>query len=204
MLSADDTAKLRKKAGEYNDLWDKHLRSCAEFDNARKRWDRERSELVKFSNFMLIKDFVVILDELGHALDSIKKLQSQDAIAQGIELTYNNMFNLLKKEGVSCIEAVGKKFDPHMHEIIGQKESDDDREHIVLEEVQKGYLLADKVLRTSKVIIGIKRQKSEVGPDATAGIKSQETEYKEEIAEDINTEEEKQEENSSKNIEEGD
>ena len=178
-----------KKAQDYNALWDKHLRICAEFDNARKRWDRERKEVVKFSNFLLIKELIIILDELGHALESIKEHSSQDAITEGINITYNKLFGLLKKEGVQHIESLGKKFDPHLHEIVGQIEADDDQEHVVLEEVQRGYLLADKVLRTSNVIIGIKKQKSED--------RSQNSEYKDEIEEKREIDEQSQEKTSN-------
>jgi molecular chaperone GrpE len=157
-LTANEIQVLKKKEIEYNSVWDKYLRICAEFDNARKRWDREREELAKFSNLLLLRELIVINDELEHALMSFKNHKGHEAIEQGVALTYNKLIALLKKEGVASIEAAGKKFDPHIHEIVGQKESADEFEHVVLIEVQKGYMLADKVLRTSKVIIGIKKK----------------------------------------------
>jgi len=156
-LTGEETEELRRKASEYDSLWDKYLRVCADFDNARKRWEKENKDLVKFANHNLIRELIVIVDELEHALKATKEHSSQEEITKGIKITYNNLLNLLKKEGLVPIEAKGKKFDPHIHEIVGQREIDKVEEHIVLEEIQKGYLLGDKVLRTSKVIVAVKR-----------------------------------------------
>jgi molecular chaperone GrpE len=150
--------ELQKKASDYDSLWDKYLRLCADFDNSRKRWDKDRVDLLKFANYSLIADLVVIVDELEHALRAIKDHSSSEDILRGVEMTYRNLVTILKKQGLKAIEAKDKKFDPHVHEIVGQKEASDDKEHFVLEEVQKGYLLEDKLLRTSKVIIGIKKK----------------------------------------------
>jgi molecular chaperone GrpE len=154
--------ELKKKTQEYDALWDRYLRVCADFDNARKRWERERHEITKFANSKLIRELVIILDELEQASKVIKEHNPNPEILKGIQITYNNLLNILKREGLVIIEAKDKKFDPHLHEIVGQRESEDELEHIVLEEVQKGYLLGDRVLRTSKVIIGVKRKVKEV------------------------------------------
>ncbi len=145
-----------KKAAEYDALWDKYLRLCAEFDNARKRWEKERQNLVKFAHYELIKKLIVVLDELEQAKEAIRKHKTGEDIARGVEITYNNLINLLKKEGLRPVEAKGKKFDPHLHEIVGQRRDEAVEEHTVLEEVQKGYFLGDNLLRTAKVIIAVK------------------------------------------------
>jgi len=139
--------EIKKKAQEYNSLWDKYLRVCAELDNARKRWEREKEEVIKFANFKLMKEIISFLDNLEKTIE-------------GMKLTYKNFLSLLSQFGLKRIEAKGKKFDPYYHEIVGQKEVEEDKEHVVLEEVQPGYLLEDKVLRTSKVIVGIKKNNS--------------------------------------------
>ena len=161
---APDIEEVKKKAEEYASLWDKYLRICADFENARKRWDKERSDLLKFSSYSLIRELVIILDELEHALRAIEKHSDSKEIAQGVEMIYNNLLTLVKKEGVQLIEAQGKKFDPHLHEIVGQQEVSEDKEHIVLTEVQRGYMLGDKVLRTSKVIVGVVKQATDQRP----------------------------------------
>ncbi len=153
-----EAEEIKKKASEYDALWNKHLRLCADFDNVRKRWEREKLELIKFGNFRLIKELIVILDELQHALRIAKEHNSDDEIIKGVGITSDNLFGILKSYGLKIIDAVGKSFDPHCHEIVGQRETEDENEHFVLEEVQRGYFLEEKVLRTSKVIVGIKKK----------------------------------------------
>ncbi len=148
-------AELQKKAQDYEELWDKHLRICAEFDNTRKRWEREKQEIYKIGNFNLIGDVVIVLDEMEHALRSAREHGNDPQIVKGIEMMYEKLKNLLQKHGLKAMEAKGKKFDPHLHEIVGQQASDEYEEHVVIEEVQKGYFLEDKVLRTAKVILAV-------------------------------------------------
>lgn len=163
-LPEKEAAEAEKKAAEYEAVWDKYVRMCAEFDNARKRWSKERDDLIKFANFSLLRELIVILDELEQALKITKEHQDFEKIVQGIELTYNNFGKILKTADVRAIDAQGKQFDPHVHEIVASREVDDDSlEHEVLEEVMKGYMIGTKVLRTSRVIIGVRGQKSEDG-----------------------------------------
>ncbi len=150
--------EIKKKASEYDALWDKYLRVCADFDNSRKRWEKERQEVVKFSNFKLIRDIIPIIDELEQAVKVVKKDTSLNKICEGIEITYKKLLGILNNYGVRSIRAEGEKFNPYLHEIVGQKEVEDNQEHTIVEEVQKGYLLEDKVLRASKVIVGVKKK----------------------------------------------
>ena len=145
---------------EYKELWNKYLRVCADFDNAHKRWETQRREIIKFANFTLLKDFIVIIDELEQALKMLTERPNLEKIKEGIELTYNNFLNILKKNGVESIDAKGKTFNPHLEEIVAHKEIEHAKEPIVLEEVQKGYLLENKVLRSAKVIVGIPKKET--------------------------------------------
>ena len=153
--------QLEKKQIEYETLLDKHLRLGAEFDNVRKRWEREKQDIHSFSNFRLINELIVIVDALEQALKVEREHNVDVEVMKGVEIIYKNLLSILNKHGVKAIEAVGNKFDPHIHEIVGQKECDDKEEHIVLEDAQKGYMLEDKLLRTSKVIIGINKKTQE-------------------------------------------
>jgi len=150
-----DLSALKQKAESYDQLMDKHLRACAEFENARKRWDREKQEIYRLGNFILIKEVVVILDELEHALRIASEHGSDPEIVKGVEMTLKKFFSILTKQGLKPIDAKGKQFDPHVHEIVGQKQTDEYEEHVIIEEVQKGYFLEDKVLRTAKVILAV-------------------------------------------------
>ena len=152
--------ELKKKASEYDALWDKYLRVCADFENSRKRWEREKQEIIKFSNFKLIRDLIPIIDELEQAIKIAKKDTSLAKICEGIEITYKKLLGILGSYGVKPIKAEGEKFDPHLHEIVGQKVVEDTQEHTIVEEIQKGYFLEDKVLRTSKVIVGVKKKEA--------------------------------------------
>lgn len=145
------------KEKEYIVLWDKYVRLCADFENTRKRWERERSEVIRFANFSLLQDLIVMVDELEQALKMVQHHSNIDEIEKGFKMICSNFKAMLQRKGLKEIEAKGKKFDPHLHEIIASKEVEDSQEeHIVLEDVQKGYLFEDKVLRTAKVIIGVK------------------------------------------------
>jgi len=157
--------ELSKLTTECTQLRDKYVRMCADFDNARKRWDRDKEDLLKFANFSLLRDMVGTFDEIGHALKIAVQHKSYDEIVKGLEMTCKNFDGLLKKNAVEPIEALGKKFDPHQHEIMATKEIEGDDDHMVVEEVQKGYLCEGKVLRTSKVIVGIKKQTEEIAEE---------------------------------------
>lgn len=144
---------------EYEVLWDKHMRLCAEFENSRKRWCREKEDVIKFANFSLLAELLVILDETEQALKMAREHRNIEEIIKGIELTATNFNGIFKRRGLEKIEAEGKKFDPHFHEIVASREIDNEEdEYKILEEIQKGYLLAGKVLRTSKVIVGVKKK----------------------------------------------
>ena len=152
-------AALDKKRKEYSELWNKYLLLCAEFDNARKRWGREREGVVKFANSFLLKDLLVIVDEMEQALKMINEHKADEEIFKGLKIMFNNFINILKNQGLKIIEAGGKAFDPHLHEIVTSREIDGDIEQpVVLEEVQKGYLLEDKLLRPAQVIVGVPKQ----------------------------------------------
>ena len=153
---------VKEKKDDYDALWGKYTRVCADFANARKRWDREKEDLIKFSTVSLIRDLLIVLDESEQALKMVKEHGNIEEIIKGLEMAHNNFLNLLKKRGLTPIESLGRFFDPHLHEIVATKEVDDSTDKpLVLEEIQKGYMLEDKVLRPSGVIVGIKKQAAE-------------------------------------------
>ncbi|MCB9771416.1 MAG: nucleotide exchange factor GrpE [Candidatus Omnitrophica bacterium] len=152
-LSAVDHEKLVRELAESKD---KYVRLVAEFDNARKRSDRERSEFVKYANEGLISDFLTIMDDLDRVVIAANaNHQDYQSFLKGVEMVMAKIHELLRKNNVKPIEAVGKKFDPHNHEILMQEPSDQE-EGTVIEELQKGYLLGERVVRTSKVKVAVK------------------------------------------------
>ncbi len=153
------SARRRKLAAEVEDLkrqlaemQDRYLRTLAEFDNFRKRSEREFGFLVQSANAELIKRLLPVVDDLERSLEAAKESHNFEALYKGIELVYQNFLKVLESFGVKPIEAVGKPFDPELHEALMQMDSDHEPDTVV-QEHQKGYRLHDRVLRPSKVIV---------------------------------------------------
>lgn len=157
------SAEYEKLVREASESKDKYVRLLAEFENARKRFDRDKVEFVKYANEGLIADFLNIMDDLDRTVIAANaNHQDYKAFLKGVEMVMARIHDLLKKNNVKAIEAVGKKFDPHSHEILLQEPSEKD-EGTVLEELQKGYLLGDRVVRTAKVKVAVKKNINDVG-----------------------------------------
>ena len=158
-LSKEEYEKLKREAEDFKD---KFVRLFAEFENARKRNERERAEFVKYANENLLVDFLSILDDLERSVAAANaKHEDYTAFLKGIELVMAHIYDMLKKNDVKAISAVGKKFDPHKHEILMQAEMKEAEDGSVVEEFQKGYTLGDKVIRTAKVKVAVKPQSQE-------------------------------------------
>ncbi|MEE9442936.1 MAG: nucleotide exchange factor GrpE [candidate division Zixibacteria bacterium] len=132
---------------------ERYIRLAAEFDNYKKRTAREFGNLIRTANARLLRSLVEIADNFERALDKNNSNDNVDAYIQGIELIYNQITELLSKENVKPIEAVGRAFDPNLHEAMMQQESDEYEEGIVIQEIQKGYQIDEKVLRHAGVIV---------------------------------------------------
>jgi molecular chaperone GrpE len=144
-----DVDKLAKELAEYKD---KYIRLYAEFDNARKRMERDKGEFIRYANQDLIIEFLNILDDLERSVDAAKgKHQDYESFLRGVEMVMAHIYEMLKKNGVKPMEAKGKIFDPHYHEVLMQEETDQFKDNEVLEEFQKGYMLHERVVRTAKV-----------------------------------------------------
>ena len=140
---------------------DKYVRLYAEFDNARKRFERERAEFARYAGELLITDFLNILDDLERTVQAANnKHEDYTAFLKGIEMVMAHIFELLKRNDVRPIEAVGKPFDPHCHEVLMQAESSEHPDGIVIEEFQKGYRIGDRVVRTAKVKVAVNKGNS--------------------------------------------
>ncbi len=144
-------ADLRERAAEVEALNDRLLRLHAEFENYKKRMARERSEFVKFANEGLILEFLPVLDNLERAAATARTGADAQGVAEGLEIILRLFQTTLEKAGVKAIEALEHQFDPNFHQAVAQEESTDGPDNIVVEEVQKGYLLEGRVLRPSMV-----------------------------------------------------
>ncbi len=145
--------EIQKLKKEIEELKDKYLRQVAEFENFRKRKERELEEFWRKANADLILKLLPILDDIERSLESARRDQNFEALVEGIEMIYKTFLKVLEAEGVTPISAVGQEFDPEYHEALMQVEKEDVPPNTVVEEHQKGYLIGDKILRPAKVIV---------------------------------------------------
>ncbi len=145
--------RLAESEEKAKQLEDRLLRLAAEYDNYRKRTAKEFDYLCQNANENLISKLLDTLDNFERALDSAKNSGDYESFRKGVELIYTHLKELLEKEGLKPIEAVCKPFDPNYHEAVTQCESEEHEEGIVADEMCKGYMLNEKLLRPSKVVV---------------------------------------------------
>ena len=138
---------------------DQMLRTIAEFDNSRKRTEREKEESLKYALESFVKELIPAVDSIDRAIQSTKESQDFVALAEGVEMIYKSILSILEKRGVTPIQAVNEPFDPMQHEAIMHVESEDVPENNVIEEWQKGYMLHNRVIRPS--MVSVSKGKSE-------------------------------------------
>ena len=141
-----DLEKSESETQEYISL---SQRLQADFENFKKITDKRNKDLIKFANENLIKEFLDCYEDFGRALET----ENDEDLRNGIELIYNKFTDVLKKEGIEEIPAKGEKFDLNKHEALMVQESDDVENGYIIEELMKGYMYKDKVLKYSKVIV---------------------------------------------------
>jgi molecular chaperone GrpE len=139
---------LEEVRRERDALQDRLLRTAAEFDNYRKRMDKERRDLAEYTAGEAIKDLLPIIDNLERALQASAL---DDPLRKGVELIHKQMLEILRRRGVTPIEALGADFDPNLHEAVTQEESAQHRDGEVMEELQRGYKVGDRLLRPAMV-----------------------------------------------------
>ena len=148
----EDTKKLKEELEEKTKLAEERLNQLkylqADFDNYRKNFEKEKNHIIQLANESLIKELLVVVDDFDSALFLIKDEKSRE----GLSMLYKNFLKTLEKHGLKKIEALGGKFNPHLHEALIKEKSEKD-EGIILEEIQKGFTLKSKVIRPSKVRI---------------------------------------------------
>jgi len=139
------------EAKKYKDLY---LRAFAEQENIKKRLEREKDEIVKFANENLIKELLTVLDNLERAIDHAEKGENnQESVIEGIRMTCQSFKDILKKFGVQPVAALGEKFDPQFHEAAMQEEDPNKEEGTIIKEIQRGYLLKDRLIRPAMVVV---------------------------------------------------
>ncbi|HVN47474.1 MAG TPA: nucleotide exchange factor GrpE [Bacteroidota bacterium] len=141
---------LQKQVDQYKDLL---LRKAAEFDNFKRRTENEMAAMVKYAHEDVMEDLLPVLDDFERSLKHSRESKDYDALQKGIELIYQKLSKVLEKRGLKTFETVGKEFDVNLHDALMQLPNSDVPHQTILEEVQKGYMLNDKVIRHAKVVV---------------------------------------------------
>ncbi len=147
-----DTPADSEAKPEQLDWKDRYARAMADFDNFRKRTVRDREDLVKFAAKDVIKDVLATVDNLARALDGAKD-RADDPFVKGVQLVYDGLLKTLADHGATPLDSVGEPFDTNYHEALTSLPSEDVEEGVVMNEVQRGWLLHGKTLRPAKVVV---------------------------------------------------
>lgn len=146
---------LTGKEAEIAELNDKYLRLYSEFENYKKRSIKERQEQSKMAAADVFLSFIPIIDDLERALKSAEDAKDLKSVKEGISLIYNKVKNMTAAKGLKAMDAAGKPFDADLHDAVANVPVDDhEKKGKVIEEIEKGYFLNDKVIRYAKVIVG--------------------------------------------------
>ena len=145
-------AQLEEKTRESSEYFDKWLRLRAEFENFKKRMQKERADLLKFGNESLLKALLPVLDNLSRAIEHGKNAKESSPLLEGVEMVQKEFLTTLDKFGVKSVQAVGEVFDPERHEAVSQAESELEPNRVI-SAVQSGYFYHDRLLRPARVIV---------------------------------------------------
>ena len=150
-MTDERVEQQEEQEGAAAEIDDRLLRLAADFDNYKKRAARERQEYVAFANERLLKELLPILDDLERALDAAEEHQEAQ-LEEGVRLVHRSLAGLLERQGVKEIATEGA-FDPHVHEALLAQPSEEKEQGDVLDVIQKGYTLGDRVVRPARVIV---------------------------------------------------
>ena len=155
----DLSKKLQEEAEKAKD---QYLRTLADLENTRKRLHREKEEFVRYAAESMVRELLPIVDSLDHALVAVDKQSDPQAVIKGVHLIYRQLLGVLAKEGVKRIPTIGEPFDPNRHEAIAHVEATDgQKDNQVVEEVQVGYMMNDRLIRPAMVKVAKKNESNE-------------------------------------------
>lgn len=155
-VSAEEETKAEQSPEAIiKELQDKYLRLYADFENYRKRTLKERIDNIKYASEDVLIKLLPVIDDMERAITSMKQSQDIKGIKEGIELIYSKFHDFMKQQGIKEIEALNKDFDPEIHDAISKTPAPEEKlKGKVVDITEKGYILHDKIIRHSKVIVG--------------------------------------------------
>ena len=153
MTKAELKEELQEVLQTSEENYDLFLRSQADIENLKKRNAREKEEWIKYSNESLIKELLPVVDNLEKAMSHSQDENSIEALREGVELTLKGLIGTLAKAGLGEIEAKGESFDPNFHHAVSELEDENVEPGVVIEELQKGYRLRERLIRPALVVV---------------------------------------------------
>lgn len=155
-ISKEELDNLRKQSAVDAEYREKMLRTMADMENLRKRLDRDKKEYINYANREMIGELLPVLDNFDRALKSVEQTEASAPFLQGVKMIYNQLEELLKKQGLEEIKALGEPFNPHLHEAVQTEETESNPEDTVLDVIMKGYLFRGNMFRPAAVKVSRK------------------------------------------------
>ena len=154
-VTAEQLKELKERAAKADENWERLVRTTADFDNYRKRATREKQEAIKYANESLLQKLVPVLEHLDMALAAAQAAGPQpgQSLQAGVSMTSQQLRNVLVEAGLEEVEALGKPFDPNLHEALSQQETAEVPEGQVVQQLRKGYKFRDRLLRPASVVV---------------------------------------------------
>lgn len=152
----DSVEKIQDFKEQYDQMKDKWLRSCADFENLQRRSQKEKDEISKYSSMKFAREILAVGDNLERAISNLKELEPTNTLEQvikGLEATYHEFIKTISKNGITKIQSLDKMFDPHLHQAVLEVESNEVDPGTIVSVMQEGYLMHDKLLRPAMVSI---------------------------------------------------
>lgn len=152
-LIDENSIKISELENEISQIKDKYLRTVAEFQNYKRRTENDQLNIFKYAGETFITKLLPVVDDFERSLQHMSDAKDVDSIKKGVQMVYDKLMKVFDDQGVKKIESVGEPFDVNYHEALMQRKDDSKEPHTVLEELEKGYMYKDKVIRHSKVIV---------------------------------------------------
>ena len=145
--------QLQEKTTLAEEYYDRYVRALAEAENQRKRWQKDKEELMRFGNISLLRKLIPIADDFTRARQAMDKGGDMASLQKGVEMIEKRLTDLFDQEGVKIIPALGQQFDPQYHEALSIDESSNSPDGTIVQELQTGYIYNERVLRPTLVVV---------------------------------------------------
>lgn len=165
-ITQEEYDALCVQVTEFHDTKDKLLRTLADFENSKRRLEKQKDEFVQYANKKIIQEFLPIIDNLQRAIQSAEANHSVESLIEGVTMINKQMLDVLAGHGMTRIVSLGQPFDPHVHEAIGSVESEEHDDETVIEEVVPGYMYKETLLRPTVVRISMRPETAQTDDEA--------------------------------------